>query len=113
MNRKQTHLIPMHFSPWTTMWSADRNSSGGGVIAYLRSDVAGTRRPDLESIGVEIAIKFTKGFFLCCYKPPAMKDDNFVNDSISTLDKIFLSSLILSLCWDILILILISLCHTR
>lgn len=82
MNRKQTHLIPMHFSPWTTMWSADRNSSGGGVIAYLRSDVAGTRRPDLEaeeieSIGVEIAINSTKVFFLGCYKPPAMKDDNF------------------------------------
>lgn len=82
------------------MWPADRNSLGGGITAYLRFGVAGTRRSDLESMGVEIAINSTKVFFVGCYKPPAMKDDNFVNDSISTLDIISVK-FDLSLCWVI------------
>ncbi|XP_053406068.1 uncharacterized protein LOC128559078 [Mercenaria mercenaria] len=35
------------------MWRADRNSYGGGIIAYLRSDIAGERRPELEFKGIE------------------------------------------------------------
>ncbi|XP_062606082.1 uncharacterized protein LOC134267896 [Saccostrea cucullata] len=41
-----------------TLWRADRNKHGGGVLAYLRSDVAGDRKPtlefkDIESVGIE------------------------------------------------------------
>lgn len=50
------------------MQRADRNSSVGVVMAYLRSDVIETHGPDLEaedikSIEVEIAITTTKVFF--------------------------------------------------
>ncbi|XP_056018787.1 uncharacterized protein LOC130054186 [Ostrea edulis] len=42
-----------------TMWRADRNKHGGGVLAFLRSDLAGDRKPtfefkDIESVGIEI-----------------------------------------------------------
>ena len=38
---------------------ADRNDKGGGVAAYMRSDVAGDRKPDfkfqeIERISIEI-----------------------------------------------------------
>ncbi|XP_062579446.1 uncharacterized protein LOC134241404 [Saccostrea cucullata] len=41
-----------------TLWRADRNKHGGGVLAYLRTDVAGDRKPtlefkDIESVGIE------------------------------------------------------------
>ncbi|KAK3091810.1 hypothetical protein FSP39_022788 [Pinctada imbricata] len=75
------------------LWRADRNASGGGILAYLRSDLAGDRRKDLEfqsieSIGVEVTVNKDKLFILGSYRPPSMKDEVFLQDSTSTLDKI-------------------------
>ncbi|CAC5388052.1 unnamed protein product [Mytilus coruscus] len=44
-----------------TIWRADRNQHGGGLIAYVRSDLAADRKIQLEfsgveSIGIEVAI---------------------------------------------------------
>jgi len=48
-------------------WRKDRTAHGGGVAAYLRSDLAGDRKPNLEfkvieTIGVEVVIENTKWF---------------------------------------------------
>ena len=61
-----------------SMWRADRNQYGGGVMAYLRSDIAGDRQPkyefkNIESIGIEVRSEDTKWLFCGVYKVPSMK----------------------------------------
>ncbi|CAG2255500.1 unnamed protein product [Mytilus edulis] len=75
------------------MWRADRNQHGGGLIAYVRSDLAADRKiqlefSDVESIGIEAAIGNKKWFFCGIYKPPSMSDDHFSTDCTKTIDKI-------------------------
>ncbi|CAC5422127.1 unnamed protein product [Mytilus coruscus] len=58
-----------------TMWRADRNQHGGGLIAYVRSDLAADRKIQLEfsyveSNGIEVAIGNKKWFFCGIYKLP-------------------------------------------
>ena len=45
--------IPL--SGYSEPFSLDRNSHGGGVMAYVKIDLFCTRRRDLEQPGVEIA----------------------------------------------------------
>ena len=62
---------------------ADRNKNGGGLIAYIRSDIPNRRRYDIEkymveygkieSIALEVTIRTEKWLFLCFYKPPKVK----------------------------------------
>ena len=61
---------------------ADRNGRGGGIIAYIRSDIPNRRRYDIEkhienqieSLALEITIRKEKWLFLGFYKPPKVKD---------------------------------------
>ena len=42
------------------LWRADHNQKGGGVAAFLRSDIAGDRRSDLEfeqTEGINVEVK--------------------------------------------------------
>jgi hypothetical protein len=61
-----------------TMWRADRNSHGGGLMAFMRSRLAGDRKIDLgfkyiESITIEVRTKTDRLCFTGVYKPPSMK----------------------------------------
>lgn len=76
-----------------TLWRADRTSRGGGIAAYLRSDIAGDRKKNLEfdfieSIGIELILNNKKWFLCGAYKPPSMSDSTFTNDFTKNLDKI-------------------------
>jgi hypothetical protein len=51
-----------------TMWRADRDKFGGGVMVYIRSDLAADRKlqyefREIESIGVEVTSGNEKWFF--------------------------------------------------
>ena len=75
------------------LWRADRTDRGGGVAAYLRTDIAGDRQKDyeckhIESISVEVNLQSSKILICGAYKPPSMTDDMFENDCSLTLDKI-------------------------
>jgi len=77
----------------------DRNSHGGGVMAYVKSDLFCTRRRDLEQGGVEIMwlnYKLThrnRLLIAVCYQPPNSADAdrfffrmcccNVINDFLS------------------------------
>ena len=75
------------------LWRADRNQKGWGVAAFLRSDIAGDHRSDLEfkqteGINVEVKLNGCKWLFIGAYKPPSMTDELFVTDTTLGLDKI-------------------------
>ena len=61
---------------------ADRNAHGGGIIAYIRSDIPNRRRHDIEkhiqnkieSLAIEVTVRKEKWLFLGFYKPPNVKD---------------------------------------
>ena len=70
----------------------DRNIRGGGIAAYTRSDVASSRRKDLEcdnleNIIIEVNLEKKKICFISVYRPPSMKDDIFCDYFTKTLDK--------------------------
>ena len=70
----------------------DRNLHGGGVAAFIRSDIPARRRKDLESqnlenITLEVTLNKTNGCFLYVYRPPDFPDELFGNDLSKTLDK--------------------------
>jgi len=71
---------------------SDRNSHGGGVMAYVKSDILRTRRLDLEVAGIEImcldiSLCNSKTLLLgVCYQPPnfnVTQKQNFI-DCLST-----------------------------
>ena len=76
------------------LWRADHNQKGGGVAAFLRSDIiAGDRRSDLEfkqtaGINVECKLNGCKWLFIGAYKPPFMTGELFETDITLGLDKI-------------------------
>jgi hypothetical protein len=75
--------IPYHF------WLC----GGGGLLMYVRSDIACDRKDKLEfkcidSIMVDIYINIRKWIITGVYRPPSIKDENFSNDFISTCDKL-------------------------
>ena len=65
---------------------ADRNRNGGGLIAYIRSDIPCRRRYDIEMsfyehiecIALETTIRKEKWLFLGFYKPPRIKDHSLI-----------------------------------
>ena len=66
---------------------------GGGLLMYVRSDIACDRKDKLEfkcidSIMVDIYINIRKWIITGVYRPPSIKDENFSNDFISTCDKL-------------------------
>jgi hypothetical protein len=78
-----------------TMWRADRNKFGGGVMVYIRSHLAADRKiqyefREIESIGVEVTSGNEKWFVGVVYKPPStcMSDEHFYTDFGQTVDKI-------------------------
>ena len=63
----------------------DRNCSGGGLIAYVRSNLPARRRPDLElcfpieSIVLDVVINNRKWAIIGIYRPPSMDNTLFTN----------------------------------
>ena len=75
------------------LWRADRTQNGGGVAAFLRSDIPGERKfnPEfghIEGINIEVNLNGEKWLFLCAYKPPSLYDEVFENDCTLGLDRI-------------------------
>ena len=72
----------------------DRNSSGGGLIAYVRSSIPARRRLDLEldlpieTIVLDIQINSQKWAIIGAYRPPSVKDSTFTDILTKGLDKI-------------------------
>jgi hypothetical protein len=76
-----------------TMWRADRNSHGGGLMAFMRSSLAGDRKIDfgfknIESITIEIRTETDRLCFTEVYKPPSMKHDVFKTDISNTCENL-------------------------
>lgn len=71
----------------------DRTSSGGGIAAFIRSDIPARRRKDLEhelieSIYFEVILNKTKWIISCVYRPPNMSDSQFFNCLTPNVDKL-------------------------
>ena len=72
---------------------SDRYQHGGGMLAYMRSDLAGDRNKqvefkDIESLALEVTSDKQKWLFLGVYKPPSVRDNIFSGDFNKTTDKI-------------------------
>jgi hypothetical protein len=72
------------------LWRADRNSRGGGLLVYIRSELACDRKSNLdcgtiESIFTEINFKNRKWLICELYRPPSLSDHLCMED----LNKIF------------------------
>ena len=70
----------------------DRSEFGGGVAAFVRTDIPARRRKDLEmhqteSIFYEVNIHEIKWAFLCIYRPPSQSNDIFSQELFKCLDK--------------------------
>ena len=57
----------------------DRNLHGGGLAAFIRSDIPSRRRKDLkchdlENVTIEVNLNKTKWCFLSVYRPPGFSD---------------------------------------
>ena len=64
------------------LWRADRTQNGGGVAAFLRSDIPGERKCNLEfrhieGINIEVNLNGEKWLFLGAYKPPSISNEAF------------------------------------
>ena len=67
----------------------DVHGGGGGVAAFIRSDIPARRLKDLESkylenITYEVTLNKQKWSILCVYRPPSMKDSEFRNEMTNT-----------------------------
>lgn len=70
----------------------DRNIHGGGLAAFIRTDIPARRRHDLEcknleNIIYEVTLNKTKWSILCVYRPPSMSDKKFSEQLTITIDK--------------------------
>jgi hypothetical protein len=75
------------------LYRSDRNQHRGGLLAYMRSYLAGDRNEqvefkDIESLELEVTFNKQKCLFLSVYKPPSMRDNIFSDDFNKTTDKI-------------------------
>jgi exonuclease III len=75
------------------LWRADRTANGGGLLVYIRSDLACMRKNKLEcehieSIFTEISFKDKKWLICGLYRPPSLCDNIFIEDFIKTFDNI-------------------------
>ena len=73
-------------APGYNYYRKDRNCHGGGILAYIRSDLPARRHPDLEisrieSVIIEITIHSRKWTIICAYcPPPSMNNSIFIDD---------------------------------
>ena len=71
-----------------------RNCHGGGLLAYIISDLPARRRPDLElsrieSVIIEITIHNRKWGIICAYRPPSMNNSFFfIDDFTAGVDRL-------------------------
>lgn len=75
------------------LWRADRTSHGGGILVYIRSDLACDRKKELEckeieSIFTEIKFKDRKWLICGLYRPPSLPDNAFIDDFSKTFDRV-------------------------
>jgi len=75
------------------LWRKDRTAHGGGVAVYLKSQIAGERKPmlefsELEHVTLEVNLENQKLLFICTYKPPSVKNNVFEDQCQMTIDKI-------------------------
>ena len=75
------------------IWRKDRNGNGGGLVIYLRSDLACDRKKNLEcetieSIAVELLVNGKKGLISGKHRPQAISDNELINDFTKIYDKI-------------------------
>ncbi|MCW4342515.1 MAG: hypothetical protein N0E48_03985 [Candidatus Thiodiazotropha endolucinida] len=72
----------------------DRNNSGGGLIAYVRSNLPARRRTDLEfetpieSIVLDVVLNNRKWAILGTYRPPSVNNNIFSDIFTRGLDRI-------------------------
>ena len=69
----------------------DRNSNGGGIAAFIRTEIPARRRADLENKTLEnmifeVILNKSKWCIICIYRPPNMKDSVFSKEFSKTLD---------------------------
>ena len=74
-------------------WRADRTAHGGGIDAYVRSDLPCDRKRKLEfniveSINIEILIADKKWLISGVYKPQTIDEKTFNEDFIKTYNQI-------------------------
>ena len=80
--------------PQYNFFRNDRNSSGGGLIAYVRSNLPARRRHDLEfdnpieTIVLDIQINNRKWAIIGAYRPPSLKNHIFSDILTKGLDKL-------------------------
>ena len=70
----------------------DRDINGGGLAAFIKSDIPAHRRKDLESkslenITYEVILNKSKWSIMCVYRPPKMRDSEFSQEFTNNLDK--------------------------
>ena len=70
----------------------DRDINGGGLTAFIKSDIPAHRRKDLESkfsenIPYEVILNKSKWSVMCVYRPPKMQDSEFSQEFTNNLDK--------------------------
>ena len=80
-------------APGYRSFRKDRSGHGGGIIAYVRSDLPSRQRSDLEmkcleSIVLESTIAGRKWAIVCAYRPPTLQNSTFTDDFTVALDRI-------------------------
>ena len=70
----------------------DRDIHGGGLAAFIRTDIPARRRHDLEcknleNIIYEVTLNKTKWSIVCVYRPPSMSDKKCSDQLTITIDK--------------------------
>ena len=83
---------PQFAIPNYRLFRRDRNGHGGGLIAYIRSDIPCRRLTQLESksletIVVELKLKTENWILVSCYRPPNLPDSVFTKNITTILDK--------------------------
>ena len=72
----------MRYQATTKLERRDRDVHGGGLAAFIRTDIPARRRHDLEcknleNIIYEVTLNKTKWSILCVYRPPSMSGKKF------------------------------------
>ena len=78
--------------PGYRFYRKDRHKQAGGLLVYIRSDIACRRLPTMETkstetIAIELQIEAKKWLLLASYKPPKVKDSTFLEEFTHVLDK--------------------------
>ena len=97
------------------LFRQDSTASSGGIMTWIRNDIANCRRLDIEinnmhiqSICIEINIKNEKWFIVPVYRLPNADLKLFVNDMSQMYDKMYLESNMITVIGDINVNMLLS-----